>query len=85
MHVIQTSTPVRNYCNTTPLLLSLTRISRFLVARDLFSKLKPDRDSKVANRLINHALGIRPKVVKKKPEVVAAEEKQETVVDAWDD
>jgi hypothetical protein len=35
--------------------------------------------------LINHALGIRPKVVKKKPEVVAAEEKQETVVDAWDD
>jgi hypothetical protein len=55
------------------------------VATEMHEQLKPERDSRVANRLIGAALGI--KVPAKKSEAASAPpaEKPKPVVDAWDD
>jgi len=57
--------------------------SYFRLAAEMHEELKPERDSRVANRLIGAALGIKLPV---KTAVAAAPEKPKApVVDAWDD
>lgn len=56
--------------------------------RELHSSLKPERDSRVANRLIGAALGVRvpPKPQASKKTTPAAKvESAPEIPDAWDD
>jgi len=58
------------------------RASYYRVAAEMHEQLKPERTSRVANRLIGAALGIKVPVKKAEPE---ASKPKAAVVDAWDD
>lgn len=59
------------------------RSSYYRLAAEMHEELKPERDSRVANRLIGAALGI--KMPKKKESAPVVEKPKAPVVDAWDD
>ena len=63
-----------------------TRASYYRVAAEMHEQLKPERDSRAANRLIGAALGIKlPAAKSKQPPVAPVAVHKAPVVDAWDD
>jgi len=63
-----------------------SQASYLSVAAEMHEELKPERDSRVANRLIGAALGIKVPVKKSsETEALPPKEKPKPVVDAWDD
>jgi len=55
-----------------------------IVARRIHATLKPERDFRVANRLIGAALGVRIKSQPKSTNKKKTEEEETPVEDAWD-
>jgi hypothetical protein len=56
-----------------------------IAARLMHSNIKPERDSRVASRIINHALGIRPQRRRIETPQASTVEKEAPIPDAWDD
>ena len=64
---------------TSKLRCIISPINHSPVIAEMYGAIKPERDTRVANRMIGAALGVRV------PKAAAAPVKAAPVVDAWDD